>query len=394
MTEPNQKAPWRRWSYAVAVLTAAAMIAAPALVSAQSFSHGEDQMFTSLPLCQIIDSRNWDASQFGGDTKPQPDTTYTFDIRGASQSFEDQGGSSSGCGVPSSADAVVINILAVGPDGGGNMKAFPEDQAHTDVSGTVINYQSYDPNVNLNNAVTVLMDASTDDGDINIRPQINATHIIGTVMGYYENVTDGFFTETQSDARYARDFHDHEITQVIEESASVPASTDNSQIASMTVSLADECLLTGDQHNLLVTATGTVRESDDVSVDLELNVDGDVREATTQTLGGDDTVRNDDSFTVRELITQIDSDGDGTDDQFIDSGDHTIEFQVDNNDTDDPTTIANVVLTAERMGWGCEPLTLDESSDDDGRAPAGDSTSSDTNDPSNDPDPDDPDINS
>lgn len=237
MNGSTTRKPWSRWTYAVGVLTVAAMIAAPTLVSAQSSAHGEDQMFTSVPICTIIDSRNWTASNFSGHTKPQAGTTYTFDIRGESQDFSAQGGSASGCGVPASADAVLINLLAVNPDGGGNMKAMPKGTDPSTVSGTVINYNALNPNVNLNNAVTVLMDASTDDGDIDIRPQINGTHIIGTVLGYFQNTTDGFYTQVESDGRFS-------VENAIAENAGstgVANSSSDTLLGSVSVTVPDRC---------------------------------------------------------------------------------------------------------------------------------------------------------
>lgn len=356
--------PRGRMAYAAGVLAVAMAIAVPGLVLAApgNTEAGAVQTFTGVDLCKIIDSTNWNAASFGGDTKPQPSTNYTFDIRGETQDFSDQGGSSAGCGIPTTADAVMINILAVQPAGGGNMKAFASDVGAGDVSGTIINYNSLSPNVNLNNAVTVPLDASTSDGDLIIRPQGSATHIIGTVLGYYENASDDFYTKTVADDRFAPAYHDHDIVSDSVGSATTAGATE-AVIASATISLEDRCsgIFFIDNHELRISATWEWGDDDDINSVIRLDL-------TQDSTGDTDTIDNSDmnlfgdaastpSLAPGGVEVFIDAQGvdGGAEDDPIGSGDWTVEVIHDNNDSDS-ATINDINLIVESRGVTCDSL--------------------------------------
>ena len=95
-----------------------------------------------------------------------------------------QGGETD-CGVPESAEAVLINLVAIQPDVSGNFRAYATGSSPT---GGVVNFNALSPAMNNSNAVVVpisaagqidlFVNAPSNDGD-------ETVHARGVVLGYY-----------------------------------------------------------------------------------------------------------------------------------------------------------------------------------------------------------------
>lgn len=101
-----------------------------------------------------------------------------------------QGGSATGCGIPlGPATAVIINLAAVNPAGGGNLRAWavasPQPPAPL---ASVLNYGVVAGLPALANGIAVpICDAATTSCPADLRLQANAsgTDVVGDVVGYF-----------------------------------------------------------------------------------------------------------------------------------------------------------------------------------------------------------------
>jgi hypothetical protein len=140
---------------------------------------GSDLLFVPVTPCRIIDTRFGSAIAAG--------EIRSFEVVG-DQNFGSQGGNPAGCGIPQGATApiarsVVINFVAVGPAGPGHLEAWEFGQPPPTAS--VINYANV-PGLNIANGVVVpIAGVATADKDLNIRANINATHVVADVTGYF-----------------------------------------------------------------------------------------------------------------------------------------------------------------------------------------------------------------
>ena len=148
---------------------------APALGSALT-----DLVFVPLPPCRIIDTR-----LAGGALAAN--TPRDFQVAGTTE-FGAQGGNLGGCGVPAgsaepNAPAVVINFVAVGPAGPGNLVAWAWGQPKPNAS--VINYSNV-PGLNIANGV-ILPIAGTNlvPADLRLQAEVSGTHVVADVTGYF-----------------------------------------------------------------------------------------------------------------------------------------------------------------------------------------------------------------
>jgi hypothetical protein len=130
-----------------------------------------------VPPCRIIDTRVAGGALAAGAPRD-------FHVAGTVD-FEAQGGVPGGCGVPlGEAAAVVINFVAVAPAGPGNLRAWPFGAA---VPGSsVINYAAVGLNI-ANGLVLPLCrpDVVTCTHDLSARADVNATHLVADVLGYF-----------------------------------------------------------------------------------------------------------------------------------------------------------------------------------------------------------------
>ena len=138
-------------------------------------------VFVPVPPCRVIDTR----SSLGG--RLNAGVTRHFLIAGTG-TLVNQGGSSSGCGIPlgstaPKAVAIALNLVAVQPDGPGNLRAWAYGESVPNAS--VLNYANV-PGLNIANGVIVpITGVNTASFDLSIRADVSGTHVVGDVTGYF-----------------------------------------------------------------------------------------------------------------------------------------------------------------------------------------------------------------
>ena len=147
--------------------------------------------FVPLPPCRIIDTR------LGGGIL-SPGEIRTFQVAGITE-FPPQGGNMGGCGVPPGsaepvAAAVMINLVAIDPTGKGNLAAWAFGQPEPLASS--INFQKIGMNV-ANGLIVPIAGTSGVQGDLNIKANFSATHIVADVTGYFTRFPIEQFEATQ-----------------------------------------------------------------------------------------------------------------------------------------------------------------------------------------------------
>jgi len=138
-----------------------------------------DLVYTPVAPCRIIDTRLAGGPIAGGSSR-------NFFVAGAG--FTSQGGTSGDCGIPfGPATSVMINFVAVSPQGAGNLKgsAFPNP---IPVTGSIVNYQALTPALNIANGLAFpICDASvsTCTFDMTLLANVSGTDVVADVLGYF-----------------------------------------------------------------------------------------------------------------------------------------------------------------------------------------------------------------
>jgi hypothetical protein len=138
-----------------------------------------DLLYTPVIPCRIIDTRLAGGAIGAG-------TTRSFLVTGTNLSS--QGGSATGCNVPSGAAAAVINFVAVNPAGPGDLRVTPFGTAIPLAS--IVNYAAVS-GLNIANSpvVTICNPATTTcPFDITIQADANDTDLVADVQGYFRNI--------------------------------------------------------------------------------------------------------------------------------------------------------------------------------------------------------------
>jgi hypothetical protein len=142
-----------------------------------------DLLFVPLDPCRLIDTRSSTAG------KMQPNVVRDFKVVGTT-GFEAQGGNPGGCGIPAGATeplaaAIMVNIVAVDAEGGGNMRAWEFNQAMPNASS--INYQQLSPvKMNIANGLIVpIAGVSALSADLSVMAAQNRVHLVADVSGYF-----------------------------------------------------------------------------------------------------------------------------------------------------------------------------------------------------------------
>lgn len=116
-----------------------------------------------------------------GDSQTTVATSYT--VRGSIPAAQ---GGELDCGVPASATAVLINLVAIAPEANGNLRAYATGSVP---SGGVLNFNALSPALNNSNAVVVPL-GTNNDLTVAVNAPSNAfqptVHVRGIVLGYYE----------------------------------------------------------------------------------------------------------------------------------------------------------------------------------------------------------------
>lgn len=161
--------------------------AAPALGSSTT-----DLVFVPLAPCRIIDTRLAGGALAAG-------VPRDFQVAGTTE-FGAQGGTQGGCGVPAgsaepNAPAVVVNFIAVGPSGPGNLVAWAYGEPKPNAS--VINYSNV-PGLNIANGVVVpIAGTNLVPADLRIQADVSGTHVVADVTGYFTRFNIDQFSDTQ-----------------------------------------------------------------------------------------------------------------------------------------------------------------------------------------------------
>src|SRR5579859_2050745 len=103
------------------------LLVGPEICHAQQITR--NLLYTSIPPCRVVDTR----SSTGGELLAN--VTQTFNVVGDSTDYSGQGGSAAGCHIPGfdtsgapQVQAVVVNLVAVGSSGPGDLLVWPTGQ--------------------------------------------------------------------------------------------------------------------------------------------------------------------------------------------------------------------------------------------------------------------------
>lgn len=161
-----------------------------------------DLVFVPLPPCRIVDTRQGNGSIL------MPGEVRSFQVAGVTE-FGPQGGTLGGCGVPAGgaepvASAVVLNLIAIDPEGKGNMLAWAYGEPQPFASS--INYQKLNPPMNIANGLVVpIAGTNLVPADLNLRVQFSPSHAIADVTGYFTRFPIEQFSKNQKSITVARD---------------------------------------------------------------------------------------------------------------------------------------------------------------------------------------------
>src|SRR5688572_19825805 len=143
-------------------------------------------VYHSLTPCVAFDTR----PAQGGTGIMGTNEARSFHVVGSSSDFFTQGGTAGGCDVPgfsganAVAQAVFINLVAIGPTGRGQLKGWATDQTEP-VQGAMVNYQSLTPPMSCSNAIALGVRLDAEGSDITLRAVSAAVHVRGVVLGYF-----------------------------------------------------------------------------------------------------------------------------------------------------------------------------------------------------------------
>ncbi len=139
--------------------------------------------FTPVTGCAAFDSRPGFGASGTFLGKRASGTATTYQIAGTVPAA--QGGNGGDCGIPTGANSVLINLVAVQADEGGNFRAYATGSTPT---GGVLNFASLTPPLNNSNAIVVPL-SSTGQIDLYTNTWANngspTTHARGVILGYY-----------------------------------------------------------------------------------------------------------------------------------------------------------------------------------------------------------------
>lgn len=160
--------------------------------TAKALGDAESELlFVPVAPCRILDTRLISGGFLAAGQ------VRNFLVAG-SNAFLAQGGTGGGCGIPDGAaepvaPAVVINFIAVGPAGPGNLRAWEFGQPAPNAS--VINYSNV-PGLNIANGVVVPIEGTAaQPWDLSIQADVSGTHVVADVTGYFTRFPRERFTQ-------------------------------------------------------------------------------------------------------------------------------------------------------------------------------------------------------
>jgi hypothetical protein len=153
-----------------------------------------DLVYSPVNPCRVIDTRLIGGKFAAGETR-------TYLLRGPNRNYSIYGGNPNGCGIPdltppapvrrNVAQAVVVNVTAVNPDGPGNLRAWPANQPLP--TSSVINFVSLAAfGITSNNVANEIILQMCDEanaspcpaGDVSLRADVSGVHVVVDVVGF------------------------------------------------------------------------------------------------------------------------------------------------------------------------------------------------------------------
>jgi hypothetical protein len=147
-----------------------------------------DLVYTPIRPCRVFDTR-----VVGGPLATG--TARNFLVAAGNGSLASQGGSASGCGIPTGrATSVMLNLIAESPSGAGNLRAWAVSDPQTPQPfASALNYGAIVGITGIGNTSAVqICDPALDDcssGDLRIQANLNATDVVGDAFGYFSRFT-------------------------------------------------------------------------------------------------------------------------------------------------------------------------------------------------------------
>jgi len=134
-----------------------------------------DLVFTPVEPCRLFDTRYAAAGLLVAGV------VRTFGVNG---DMSGQGGEATGCGIPVDPLAVVVNLAAVSPTGGGNIRAWR--YGDTVPNAAAMNYNLSSTKPALSNMVHIPVCYGCGTGlDISLRSDVSNVHVVGDIVGYF-----------------------------------------------------------------------------------------------------------------------------------------------------------------------------------------------------------------
>jgi hypothetical protein len=158
--------------------------APPVATAAAAPSPGDpasDLLYVPITPCRVIDTRLAGGKVNAGEVRD-------YRIAGTA-GFDAQGGKSGGCGIPIGAStplaaAVMLNFVAVQPEGSGDLRSWPFGD--TVPLAAVLTYDNLGPFFSISNGIVVpITGISSVAADLSVRADFNRTHLVVDVTGYF-----------------------------------------------------------------------------------------------------------------------------------------------------------------------------------------------------------------
>jgi hypothetical protein len=158
-------------------------LAATAVIFSSSASSAQTGLlFTPIAPCRIVDTRSG-----GGILTNGVPRAITVNAGGPTANYSAQGGTSSGCGLPTDAKSVFFNFVVVSPTASGFFQAWPVGTATPTAS--ISNFANVS-GLNIANGIAVPVcnpsTASCTAGDLNVLVNQANAQLVVDVVGYFK----------------------------------------------------------------------------------------------------------------------------------------------------------------------------------------------------------------
>jgi hypothetical protein len=135
-------------------------------------------LYTPLAPCRIVDTRLAGGTLVSGVAR-----AFRVNSGGPAANYSGQGGSSTGCGIPTDAKSVFFNFVVVSPTFPGNFQAWPVGTALPTAS--VVNFTSIS-GLDIANGIAIpVCTASCASGDLNTVVNNANAQLVVDVVGYF-----------------------------------------------------------------------------------------------------------------------------------------------------------------------------------------------------------------